>query len=145
MVKEKYTSVVWIVPMNVANVLTKGLASIMPILLRTAGSRCEHITHTVCSLVTDGLTMCNRERRLACSGHIYNEHYALWNIYESQYPLRKVLTQNQSQNTNQCVSLQCFLIDVRQFRYRFMDFSHEKQEMMTKRHELEVMMYGHTI
>lgn len=67
--------------MNVANVLTKGLASIMPILLRTAGSRCEHITHTVCSLVTDGLTMCNRERRLGCRGHIYNELYALCKTY----------------------------------------------------------------
>lgn len=57
------------VPMNVANVLTKGLASIMPILLRTAGSRCEHITHTICSLVTDGLTVCYHEGRLGCCGH----------------------------------------------------------------------------
>lgn len=42
----------------------------MPILLRTAGSRCEHITHTICSLVTDGRNMCESEHRLNCSGHI---------------------------------------------------------------------------
>lgn len=50
--------------MIMANFLTKGLASIMPILLRTAGSRCEHIIQTFRSLVTDGLLECISEHRL---------------------------------------------------------------------------------
>lgn len=57
--------------MRMAIFLTKGLARIMPILLRTAGRRCEHIIQTVCSLVSDGLRMCKSERLDCCGQTIF--------------------------------------------------------------------------